>query len=222
MKRLFLLVILPTLCAGLWGDEVFTYRMQKEKEVDTLTIAVARTEDGYTVRESQDQGNEERTIETDASYSARTFHFRSVLNGTDYKAERAGNRISVTGMLNNRMLKREFSVNEEPWYQSLEQALGNFSTGAPGSIKFWFLSADDCEIHEMEAASAGTESITAADAVVPARKIKVNLTGFASLFWSAVYWFGAPDNSSLRYETTEGPGGPRLVIQLVSKVSTHE
>jgi len=222
MKRFLLLAILSVLCAGLWGDEVFTYRMQKDKEIDTFTMTVIPTDDGYTVKESQDQGDEERTAEIDSSYSTRTFHFRNVSTGTDYRTERAGNKISVTGMLNNRMLKREFLVNAEPWYQSLEQALGNFSAGAQGNIKFWFLNADDCEIHEMEAASVGTESISAAGAVVRARKIKVNLTGFASLFWSAAYWFGSTDNASLRYETTEGPGGPKLVIQLVSKESKHE
>jgi hypothetical protein len=93
---------------------------------------------------------------------------------------------------------------------------------AQGSTKFWLINADECEIHEMEAVPVGMENISLMGAPVQARKIRVNLTGFASLFWSALYWFGPADGPYLRYETTEGPGGPKLVIELVSRESNHE
>ena len=222
MRRLFVRVIFLLFCAGLWADEVFTYRMQRDKEVDTVTMIVTLTDDGGTIRELQDHGNEERIAAVDSSHSTRSFHFRSASTGTDYRAERLGNRILVTGTRNNRALKREFSINEEPWYQFPEQALGSLSESAPRSTKFWLINAGECEIHEMEAVPVGTESISLVGAPVQARKVRVNLTGFASLFWSALYWFGPEDEPHLRYETTEGPGGPKLVIELVSRESDHE
>ncbi len=215
MKRLFALAILSVLCACLWGDEIFTYRMQKENEVDTFTMTVTDTGDGYIVRESQNQEKEERIVTANPSYSTQTFRFRNASTCTDYIAERTGNKISVTGMLNNRTLKREFSINENPWYQSMEQALGYFSGLARDNVKFWLINADECEIHEMEAAKIGAENISIMGASVQAQKIRVTLTGFASLFWSAAYWFGSVDCVYLRYETTEGPGGPKLVIELL-------
>jgi hypothetical protein len=223
MRRLFMRAIFLLLCAGLWADEVFTYRMQKDKEADTITMTVIRTDGGGTVRESQDQGNEERTEEIDSDNSTRAFHFRNLSAGTDYRAERMGSRILVTGTRNNRALTREFSINEEPWYQFPEQALGNSPPLAQGSAKFWLINADECEIHEMEAVPVGAESISIMGAPVQARKIQVKLTGFASLFWSALYWFGPTDEPYLRHETTEGPlRGPTLVIELVSRESHHE
>ena len=222
MRKLFTLVIFSVLCGGLSADEVFTYRMLKDKEPESMTMTVTRTDGGSTVTESQDKGNEVRTAEIDSSWSTRTFHFRNMSAGTDYRAERAGSKITVTGMRNSRALKREFSIDEEPWYQFPEQALGSLPPRALGSAKFWLIDADQCEIHEMEAVTVGTESLSLMGAPVQARKIRVNLTGFASLFWTAHYWFGPADWPYLRYETTEGSGGSSLVIELVSRESNHE
>ena len=223
MKSFFLLALPFVLCAGLWADEVFTYRVQRDKEIGTIMMTVTQTDDGRTVRESQDRGNEERTAEIDSRNSTSAFHFRNVSAGTDYEAQRAGGKISVTGMLNNRALKREFSVNAEPWYQFPEQALGSVPPFTQAGTKFWLIDAEECEIHEIEAVPAGMESISLMGAPVQARKIKVSPTGFASLFWSALYWFGPAEEPYLRYETTEGPlRGPRLLIEVVSRESHHE
>jgi hypothetical protein len=168
-------------------------------------------------RETQGDGGpqaEERITLTDADGRTRSFRYTQPAAGTEYSVERSGRTLTATGRLRGRALKREFAVNDRPWFQALETALGLMARRASNAAeRFWFLNTDDCELVEMEGAPAGRETIALREILVGTVKMRVPLIGFASLFWSANYWFRAGDFAYVKYETAAGLGGPGIVIE---------
>jgi hypothetical protein len=198
-----------------WAEETFEYKMTNDKKESTISTTIEETGNGYRV--SSGQEGEKREITGNYSFETHSFHFVNKLQGSDYTATRNGNKIKVSGRLKNRTLNREFSINGNPWLQALDYALEQFAGTGKNKITFWFFNANECEIHEMEATKQGVKTITVNSKSSAAQHIKVNLTGFASIFWSADYWFRPEDNRFIRYETVEGAGGPKITIELVNE-----
>jgi hypothetical protein len=205
------------------AQETSSYRLTADGKTDSFRRAVRRTADGFEITETQAGGTEERTTLVDAGYRTTSFRFRSDAAKTDYAAVRAGKTIAVTGRLRGRSLKREFAAGDRPWLQALEGALARFAAGTdPSTGPFWFMNADEAELVEMEAARESRETAKIGSAAVDAWKVRVNLSGFAALFWSAAYWFRADDFAYVRYETAGGWGSPKIVIELETEEREKE
>ncbi len=214
MKMIMPLAALLFAAAFAGAQDEARFTLTEDGRADSFRLAVKKTAAGFEITETQAGGAEERATLTDSSFRTTSFRFRSAAAGTDYTAVRAGKTITVTGTLRGRALKREFSAGDRPWYQALESALARFAAGSdPGSGPFWFMNADEAELMEMEAARECRETARVGGAPVDAWKVKVSLTGFTSLFWSAAYWFRADDFAYVRYETSGGWGSPKILIE---------
>jgi hypothetical protein len=205
-----------TLCGALEADENAAYRMHRGNDVSVTAVRVVPSaDDAVTITAAT--GHEKRTVTADGTLSARSLVFHNPPAGTSYQAIRAGNKITVKGQLRHRSLQRTFTVGNAPWWQAIEQALERFARTKAGFMKFRFINADECELHEMEATREGVETVTVDGRAVRAVRVKVNLPGLASLFWRADYWFRERDGTFVRYETVAGPGGQRITMELISK-----
>ncbi len=215
MKRIIIIFLLVLSVLRIYGENTLLYKVTGDKDVFNITYTVIETNAGYMIQSNQP--GETRKSTANFVFAVHAFHYTNSKTSTDYTAQRFGNKIKISGRLKNRSIKREFIVNNNPWYQAIEHALEQFATSHKDKITFWFINADDCEIIEMEAIKQGTDSIKLQNRSQYALHVKVNLTGFAALFWSADYWFRKNDNRFIRYETTAGLGGPKLVIELMSE-----
>jgi hypothetical protein len=215
MKQMLLAtaILFCTLSVCAQGNNI--YRMTRDKEVSTFEHKIMPTDTGYLI--TSGQTGEIRESKVNFAFDTAIFNYKDTLHGTDYTARRTGNKINITGRLKNRTINKQLTVNSNPWYQAIEHALQDFAALNKNKVTFWFISADDCELREMEATKQGVETITLHNRKVQALHVKVNLTGFASLFWSADYWFRQTDNRFVRYETVEGPGGVKIVIEIINE-----
>jgi hypothetical protein len=216
MRKLFIVLAFSLACAGSWSDELIAYRVKKGAQTSSYSIRILRLDKGYSVSSIERDGEEERIAMTDPSFFCSSFSFRNTSAGTEYLALREAGKIVVSGKLKGKPLQREFRVNENPWIQNIEYAFQNSPAFQKGRFRFWFINADECELFEMEATKEASETIDLAGKPVSAQRVKVALTGIAALFWQAGYWFRAGDNRYVRYETTEGPGGAKITIELDS------
>ncbi len=209
-KAVFLLLIL---FFGLycWGQETFLYRLHSGTHIETLMYTITKNESILDIRCTQ--GGETRQIITDFILSTESFHYINSTQGTDYRAVRVGNKITLKGRLKNRGINREFTISGNTWYQAIEQALEHFADSSQTHITFWFINAEEAELMEMEASKQQTETVQVNGVSQKALHVKINLTGLAALFWSADYWFRPGDNLLLLYRTAEGPGGPEITME---------
>jgi hypothetical protein len=217
MKQIMCVLLCAALGAPLQADTSALYRMRRDhtETIHTVRIVVAADTGAVTITSTAD--GEERTVIADKTLATCSFVYHRPAAGTSYQAVREGQSILVQGTLRHRACRRKFALGSGPWYQAIESALERFTQTEARTMKFWLINADECELVEMEATRERVETVSVNGQAVRAVRVKVNLPGLASLFWRADYWFREKDGIYVRYETVEGPGGPRLTVELLSE-----
>jgi hypothetical protein len=214
MRLVSVLFILAVLTPAVIADEVIVMRETTGEKVKTYSITIHKNgTEGYAYSYGDFGG-----ITTDSEYSTITWKYNAPWEGTNVIGERRGNTIFLTGTHKNNRIEKKFEINDQAWYQNLGIDLEYFVACRKKYEKFWCIRPDDMTIYEMEASAVGTKTVTANGVSYETLQVKVNLTGIASLFWQANYWFRISDFRYVRYESVQGgPGTPLTIVEFVSE-----
>ena len=120
---------------------------------------------------------------------------------------RTGNKIIIKQSLseNNEII---ISCSDLPWYGNFPLAIKALINSGQKKIRFLVLDEEKFSTTEMEVINLGIENGLI--------KIKVTIPGFASLFWSVLFYADS-NGSIIKYIGNNGPGTPK-VCQFYSKL----
>ena len=213
MKRK-ILIGLFLLCSFIsFSQEIRIYRETTGDEIKANKYEIERSTIGYKVRFTSNNIVIEWNL--DFSFSCLNYQYKNFIEEIDISATRTGNTINLKGKYKGKAIQKTFNIGSHPWYQSLDFSLENFAASDKSYVKFWVIKTSDMELTEMEASKIGKETVLVNGKRVKAIHVKMNVPGFASLFWHADYWFRESDSCFILYKANRGPGTPLIVIELI-------
>lgn len=176
--------------------------------------------DGYVLR-AISTFDEHRTV-MDQTMAARQWNLTKPADDTLVEAHREGNRIFLSGRFRGTPLEKRKDIDGAPWFQSLSASLRSFLSSRQTSTAFWTIRPDKLTVHKVRATQKGTETLHLGEQKFETIKVEIRLTGIASLFGRAYYWFSTNDLLLLKYQGPKGlPGIPSTTITLQSPISNH-
>jgi hypothetical protein len=149
----------------------------------------------------------------DVSGDTREWRFKDT--DTDIIAHRAGSTLRLEGVFQGEAVMRIVDIDDDPWYQPLSYALGQFSQSGRDSIRFWTIRPDKLEPIKLQAQRQDSEPVLTAAGLYLAHRVRISATGLWSRLWKANYWFRLEDGLFVRYEGSNGlPGTTKTIIRL--------
>ncbi|MBN1412261.1 MAG: hypothetical protein JW969_15555 [Spirochaetales bacterium] len=221
MKRFFC-ACLFILAVTYVHAEKLVYRENTGDTTIIDTYRIERDGNGYRIKLNSLINGEsgwDITLKTDEEYSTLEWNFRFEREGTDFHAERTGNKIILKGVYKGKDVKKEYNINSHPWKQHFPFGLGK-SLLNNKSVIFWGIGLrgqGELEAGEMIAQVEETTDLNFSGKSVPSMKVKISLTGWLSVFWHADTWFRSEDGRYLMYEAVNGPAGTPLTTILLEK-----
>ena len=119
-------------------------------------------------------------------------------------------------------LEKRKEIDGAPWFQSLSTSLRAFLSSRQTSTEFWTIRPDKLTVHKVRATQKGRETLNLGKQKFETKKIEIRLTGIASIFGRAHYWFRSSDLLLLQYKGPSGlPGIPATTITLQPPTTNH-
>ena len=208
----FILALLLLTAIGS-ASQVFRYREQTGLDVTTYLWRVEPGTRGYTVIHQQG----EETFRSRCTEDGATLHWRYTRPpDTDVQAERAGDRILLSGRLEGELIDRDVVIDERPWFQPLSFSLQRMLTQKLDRAAFWTIRPDTLDVLAMLAEREGSETIGEAGAALTAERVAIRLDGLLAGLWRADYWFRQGDRLFVQYWGAHGPPGTdETVVRLM-------
>ena len=142
---------------------------------------------------------------------------------TDIRVARKEGQLLFSGVFKGKEIERAFAVDELPWYQALSLSLRPFAHGPVERMEFWSIRPDTLDVHRLQVRREGEETLKLHGESVASIKLKIQLTGMKSIFWSCYYWLRKSDGLFVRYEGPSGPPGwPLTTVELLGPQQLFE
>ncbi|HKJ05685.1 MAG TPA: hypothetical protein VJ974_08820 [Geopsychrobacteraceae bacterium] len=161
-------------------------------------------------------GTEEDLTWVDKGFATWLWQFTDQTPGSDFRVERQGNTLKLSGKLRGKVIDRVHEIDDAPWFQTLSLSLRLFLKGSQKSIEFWSLRPTTLEVYKLRAVKKGIEEIEVSQKMVRADRVEIRLAGFGRILWKADYWFRLNDAVFIRYVGPSGPPGtPKTIVSLI-------
>ncbi len=145
-----------------------------------------------------------------------TFKWHLRTDTQDITARRIDNMLVIEGQQNGHSFQHQKPIDAAPWYQSLSFALRAMLNFDQASATFWMIRPDTLTPVKLKAEKQQMEVLDIEGHSVEARRVRVRLTGWASILWHSHYWFRAGDHVFVHYRGVNGPSGtPETVVGLI-------
>jgi hypothetical protein len=161
-----------------------------------------RTDGGYRVfvewRSDPDTSSGTQEYVLDENYSTLSWKVMNPKAGTDYKGERNGKVLTISGTVKGEVVSKELKIDEKPFYYNPNLGLENFVRSGEEKREFRTLRPDNLKQYKMKASLKDTETITINGTEVEAIKVKWGLTGLKAAFFRQTLWFRKSDGVFLK------------------------
>ena len=175
-----------------------------------------RLERGHEIRLITDIKQERDVTRFNRELATRSWSVKDPVANTDLVVTRSDNTLVMRGIFKGERLNKSVEIDAAPWYQALSVSLQQYTNPNIGTRKFWSVRPDTLDVHQLEVIPAGEENLTLDGQVIPAIKLKIQLSGFKSMFWRCYYWLRSNDGLFIRYEGPSGPPGwPDTIVELI-------
>ncbi|HUJ75322.1 MAG TPA: hypothetical protein VL359_10705 [bacterium] len=159
--------------------------------VTTVEYRVSR--EGPAVRVvSMDTGSTEEVLWT-PGIGTTEWSLTEPANGNDFRAQRTGNLIHVTGATRGKAVDRQVKVDGAPWYQIFGPLVDQLLPAGSDQREFWVVDPSDFAPHKMQVRRAGIERLNIRGTTVDAAKVHFSPAGALAPFWGADFWFRQSD-----------------------------
>ena len=216
MKRLATILLCLFIFQSLGAQEKLIYREKVEQRISTIEVSRELNGNFPTIQIAMSYGVS-CTVLNDSEQSTLSVKYTDKPNDTMYVATRLINVISIEGIFKGKPISKVLQIDSRPVYAYPEWSFQQFVV--TGSIRkpifFWFFVAEDAAVRLMTACGVGRETIDTSNGQMDADKIKMNLPGFASVYWSAFYWYRPSDGVFLRSEIKHDLSAPLTIVELI-------
>lgn len=134
---------------------------------------------------------------------------------SNLKAVKKGKILTVSGKANGKTVDTTIEIDSKPLYQFIDVSLTSFATGSKTKLTFQYFSPEEFKVWTMVATKQKIEEISVPRGSILAQRVKVTLSGFLSIFWSASYWF---DTETGEFLKSSGKNADKdfVVVQVTS------
>ena len=208
MFKLIGLTTMSAISSNQGFSQTLTFRKTTGFEVTLMEFKIEKTETGYRLEDDQKLDQTRATI---------LWQKQDQKSNTSVKAKRIGDAIEINGTFQGAAVEKRYPTNGLAWYQAMGYNLITFVMSQKPKTTFVTIREDNLDLMEMEAKRESVGTVKVNGIETKAVKVKANLTGFMSMFWSASFWFSIDEEPMLmRYESVEGgPGTPLTIHEFV-------
>ena len=206
------LFVLPVQVAGSTAEEHLYLR---KTGAETIYFNW-RLEPGAQLRLITDLEQERDITRMNSNLETRDWSVKDPAQKIDLQVTRRGNKLLMTGLFKGKTISREVSIDGAPWYQALSLSLRQFTNPNRDHLEFWSIRPDTLDVHKLQVTRSDEEQVDMEGTMTRAIKLKIQLTGLKSMFWSCHYWLRKKDGLFIRYQGPSGPPGwPETIVELV-------
>lgn len=224
MDKIKSLTILVILCCTLPASGLtLVYVEESSSDRVEHTFTFEENVDGYLIVVSSVKAGSPvitQALETDKGFSVLSWRYQDREAGTDITGIRRKSHISLSGRYRRRALERSFEVDSKPWYQLFPHGLEQMVVSRQQETLFYAIGVEGIgtmRIGTFRAQRGKVEKIEWKGRPEHAVHVHISLTGFASIFWSGVYWHRPGDGRNLVSKSDRGPGTQPIVVELNSE-----
>ncbi len=206
-------------CAGLiivmlpGFAKTLTYTIHSKGKKFTQTSILTPTASGYRLEMKSDFNGMHTVMMLNKNRHTLSAKIRQKKPHRDLTLIRRGNFLEIKGILNGQKIDKKEKLGKQPWLHAFAASLTPFVMSGRKKTRWQSLRPDTMKPYEFEAARQGVVSITVNGKNVQAVKLKINLTGFYSMFWSSHFYFRKSDGIFVK-EAGKGPKGHSYVTEL--------
>ncbi len=186
-------VFLLLCAASAAAQEARWYVQTRGPRARTVEYGTARTDGDMDIHSGDSRQGEGDAIHWRAGVGTVSWRRIDEQAGTDFRAEREGNVIRVSGSLRNRKVSRENRIDAAPWYQIFGPAILDLLPTGTREREFWTVDPEKLSAHKMLVKRVGVERITVRGFIADAFKIHFSPAGALAPFWGADFWYRQSD-----------------------------
>jgi hypothetical protein len=134
----------------------------------------------------------------DENYSTLSWKVMNAKAKTDYRGERTGEVLTITGTVKGETVSKELKLDALPFYNNPNLGLENFVRSGEEKREFRTLRPDNLKQYKMKASLKDTETITINGEEIEAVKVQWGLTGLKAAFFKQTLWFRKSDGVFMR------------------------
>ncbi|MEM7174783.1 MAG: hypothetical protein AAF443_02500 [Chlamydiota bacterium] len=220
MKTISIIFTFVTAFLSLWGKEKahqMVYIYNKEVGGYQSQSRWVLTEKGDELRIEGKSSKGQTTIISSPDRQTKSFTFQSTNQQNDYMIYRDGPYLIASGIAEGQPIEKSYNIRSKPWFQEFDFSLKPFILSQAQEIKFYIIHPKKMSMHHMVAKKREEEELILNGKNYSTIKVKMSLTGFKGMFWSAQIWFDRTAGDLLKYVANEGPNTPTGIITLLSK-----
>ena len=204
---------------GQTSDKQMVYVYKKEVNQYSSQSTWTLTKEGDELHIQGKSAKGSTTIISSLDRQTKQFIFKSAHRGDDYTIYRSGSELIASGTARGKEIKKRYRLGSKLWLQEFDFSLKPFILSNQREIKFCIIHPKKLSKHNMAAKKQRIEQLSLNNSTYEALKVKISLTGFKGMFWSAQAWFDTRSGDLLQYIANEGPNTPTGIITLLSKKS---
>lgn len=185
----------------------FDWRLEQGEDLKLITVL----------------GKELDITRMNKDFSTQFWAIEDPSTSTNMTVLRNNNELIMNGIFKGEKVERSIKVDSSPWYQALSLSLRQFVDQNRNHIQFWSIRPDNLDVHHLQVNREAEETRTIEGTLTEVIKLKIQLTGLKSAFWSCHYWLRKSDGLFVRYEGPSGPPGwPLTTVELVESPAQAE
>lgn len=209
------LLIVACSSSAAFCDSIEEHQYLKETGKDKILFNW-RLETGKQLRLITDLGEERDVTLMNNDLATRSWKIHDPAAQTDLLVRREGNRLAINGLFKGEKIERSEKIDASPWYQALSTSLRQFIDPQHDRLEFWSIRPDTLEVFRLQVSREGEELHNVNGIPTATIKLKIQLTGLKSMFWSCRYWLRKEDGLFVRYAGPSGPPGwPETTVELI-------
>ncbi|MBF0479567.1 MAG: hypothetical protein HQL26_08795 [Candidatus Omnitrophica bacterium] len=206
IKKIFLMLFMLTCAVPVWA-KTYHYRSFSAKGIiNEFSCAIGPLKDSSRrvqwQRKIKDRVEDEEYV-LDPNYATLSWAVKITGDNTEYKGERIGNKIVITGMFKGRSISKVINIDARPFYFNPKLGLMGFALSQENSLIFWGVRSDNLDFLKMKTVKKGIDIIEVNGQKMECYQIWWAPEGWAK-FFSRNYWFRKYDGVYVKQQAEAG------------------
>lgn len=217
MKHCCLLLILLfiAVCVSFPASAVEQYRYLRTTGSKTIFFDW-RLEQNNELKLTIDLGGERDITRMNSDFSTHRWTINDPTVNTALVVARSDQKLIIDGVFKGNPVQRIVKIDSAPWYQTLSLSLRQLIGANDNHLEFWSIRPDTLDVYRLQVTREAEELLNIEGVSFTTIKLKIQLTGLKSAFWSCYYWLRKEDGLFVRYEGPSGPPGwPMTTVELI-------
>lgn len=201
-----IILALIFLTNALYAKTLIYNRTDKTGNKTDYSVQIEKTDTGYIIKEAHN--GDSSIFHTDESFATLKWIKKNPDKNTDITAERVGERIIVSGKVENKEINKNIKIDEKPWLQEWNAGFQKFIKSGDQKYVFWALDPTAMKrvtTFQLEKKKSETISINGKNVETFYAWLSPTSKMIRKLFWEGEGWsYGKSDGFCVQQKDEDG------------------